>query len=311
MVEYLFGYLAGLDAAGMPAEALAGYLRRMERAGATGAAVRGRVLAAFDAKDGHLGDGQRATRAWLVHSLRVTRGQAAEYPAIQALAREHRPLAAALAEGDVITMSVALQLAQWTRPIPAEFRAQAEEIVVAAARAGATVRALGQIVAEIRYRTAPPGPDGTPPDRGLVLDTTVDGAGLLRGDLMPECAAQAVLDALAAPRGGGDPRTRKRRSTPTAPTSANRRPGRRARSRLAVVQPAAEKIVTRMRTHYDAVQQLQAQGLSKAAISRKLGRHPATVRKFASARSVDDLIGRGRDRPNGGRRRMTRAAVGR
>ena len=38
----------------------------------------------------------------------------------------------------------------------AEFRAQAEEIVVAAARAGATVRALGQIVAEIRYRTAPP-----------------------------------------------------------------------------------------------------------------------------------------------------------
>jgi hypothetical protein len=96
---------------------------------------------------------------------------------------------------------------------------------------------------------------------------------------------KAVLDALAAPRGGGDPRTRKRRSTPTAPTSANRRPGRRARSRLAVVQPAAEKkIVTRMRTHYDAVQQLQAQGLSKAAISRKLGRHPATVRKFASAR---------------------------
>jgi len=31
-------------------------------------------------------------------------------------------------------------------------------------------------------------------------------------------------------------------------------------------------------------------GLSKATISRKLGLHPATVRKFASARSVDDLI---------------------
>ena len=59
---------------------------------------------------------------------------------------------------------------------------------------------------------------------------------------------------------------------------------------MAVVQPAAEKIVTQMRTHYDAVQQLQAQGLSREAISRKLGRHPATVRKFASARSVDDLI---------------------
>jgi transposase len=50
----------------------------------------------------------------------------------------------------------------------------------------------------------------------------------------------------------------------------------------AVVQPPAEKkIVTRPRTHYDAVQQLHAQGLSKAAIGRKLGLHPATVRKFA------------------------------
>lgn len=59
----------------------------------------------------------------------------------------------------------------------------------------------------------------------------------------------------------------------------------------AVVQPVAEKkIVTRMRTHYDAVQQLQALGLSKAAIGRKLGLHQATVRKFATARSIDDLI---------------------
>src|SRR2546429_2941829 len=59
----------------------------------------------------------------------------------------------------------------------------------------------------------------------------------------------------------------------------------------AVVQsPAEKKIVTRLRTHYDAVQQLHAQGLSKAAISRKLGLHPATVRKFATARSAGDLI---------------------
>ena len=57
------------------------------------------------------------------------------------------------------------------------------------------------------------------------------------------------------------------------------------------MQPAAEKkIITRMRTHYDAVQHLRAQGLSKAAIGRKLGLHQATVRKFATARSIDDLI---------------------
>jgi hypothetical protein len=42
---------------------------------------------------------------------------------------------------------VALQLAKWTQAIPEEFRAQAEEILVAAARAGADLRALAQICA--------------------------------------------------------------------------------------------------------------------------------------------------------------------
>ena len=68
-------------------------------------------------------------------------------------------------------------------------------------------------------------------------------------------------------------------------------PGPPGQAPPAVVQPAAEKkIVTRMRDHYHAVQQLHAQGLSKAAIGRKLGLHPATVRKFATAASIDDLI---------------------
>lgn len=58
----------------------------------------------------------------------------------------------------------------------------------------------------------------------------------------------------------------------------------------AVRQPEADKkIVTRMRENYAAVQHLQAQGLSKTAIGRKLGLHPATVRKFATARSPGDL----------------------
>jgi len=57
-----------------------------------------------------------------------------------------------------------------------------------------------------------------------------------------------------------------------------------------VVQPLPEKkIVTRLRANYTAVQELAAQGMSKAAIGRKLGLHPATVRKFANARSVEDL----------------------
>ena len=170
--------------------------------------ARARVLAAFDAKDGHQGDGQKTLRTWLVHMARVTRAQAAQYKAIQALTGDHEPLLAGL-RTKAVTTSVALQLAQWTQQIPAEFRGPAEEILVAAARAGADLRALAQICAEIRSRTVPPDPDGRDPalDRALFLDTTLDGAGLIRGDLTPECAAmvQAVLDALAAPAEAGSP----------------------------------------------------------------------------------------------------------
>ena len=216
MLESAAGFLAGLNAADMPAEAIAECLRGMERADAVQAAARGQFLAAFDAKDGHQGDGQRTTRAWLVHSTRVTRGQAAEYRAVLALAREHRSLLAGLREGHVITKSVALQVAKWTAAIPEEYREQAEEIVIAAARAGANLRALAAICAEIKYRTVPPDPDDQNDrhlDRTVFLDTTIDGAGVIRGDLTPECAAmvQAVLDALSAPLGSGDLRTRPQR----------------------------------------------------------------------------------------------------
>jgi hypothetical protein len=216
MLECATGFLADLRAADMPAEALAECLRGLERADAVQAAARGGFLAAFDTKDGPLGDGQRTTRTWLVHTTRVTRGQAAEHKAVQALAQGHAPLLAGLRQGDVITKSVALQLAKWTQAIPEEFRGQAEEILIAAARAGAGLRELAAICAEIRYRTAPPDPDGQDDkrlDRALFFDTTIDGAGVLRGDLTPECAAmvRAVLDALSAPEGGGDLRTHAQR----------------------------------------------------------------------------------------------------
>jgi len=154
MLESLLGSLAGQDAAELPAEVLAERLRVLERADAVGAALRSRYLEVFDARDGSVADGQRTARTWLVHCTRVTRGQAAEHKAVQALAREHPVLVAALAEGHVLTKSVALQVAKWTRAIPEEYRQEAEEIVVAAARAGADLRALAAICAEIRYRTA-------------------------------------------------------------------------------------------------------------------------------------------------------------
>jgi len=214
MLESAAGFLADVDVAELPAAVLAGELRGMERVDAVLAVPRGRSLAAFDAKDGHVADGQRTVRVWEVNVLGVTKGQAAEYRAVQSLVRDHEPLRAGLREGDTVSKSVALQLARWTRDIPDEFRAEAEQILVAAARAGASLRALAEICAEIKYRTAPPDPDdGKLLDRAVFLDTTLDGAGLLRGDLTPECAAmiQAVLDALSVQAGAGDLRTRPQR----------------------------------------------------------------------------------------------------
>jgi hypothetical protein len=208
-------FLAGMSKADLPCEALAAGLRALERYDAVEAAVRGEMLAVYDAQGGPVGDGQRTSKAWVVHTTRVTRGQAAEHIAVQRLAEGHPVLRAALAEGDAVTKSVALQLAKWTAKIPDESRDEAEKILVNAARAGADMRGLAALCAEIRARTASADPDDPDPglDRGVSLDTTIDGAGVIRGDLTPTCAAmvQAVLDSLSAPEAGGDFRTHRER----------------------------------------------------------------------------------------------------
>jgi hypothetical protein len=121
------GYLADLDAASMPAEALGQCIRELVQADAVLTAALAPMLAAYDTKDGHLADGQRSLGAWLVHMGRVTRAQAAQYKAMRALPRDHQSLLAGL-RTKAVTTSEALQLAKWTRQIPAEFRGQAEEI---------------------------------------------------------------------------------------------------------------------------------------------------------------------------------------
>ena len=216
LLQTLMGSLASTDPTQLPDEEVARRLRILEQVDAMGAAVRGGLLAAFSAQDGCVAHGQRTTRTWLVHCTRVTKSQAGEHQAVEKVARDHPALHAALAEGWVVTKSEAVQLAKWTRAIPGEYRTEAEEILVTAARAGADLRALAAICAEIRYRTAQPDPDDDQDphlDRGLSLDTTFEGAGVLHADLTPECAAmvQAVLDALSAPVGGGDLRTRPQR----------------------------------------------------------------------------------------------------
>jgi hypothetical protein len=215
MMNSSWEFLAGLDKAGMPAAAVGDLLRALERGDARAAAVRGAALAAFAAQDGAVTDGQQTNRLWLIHTTDVTKGQAAEHLAVQKLAERHPVLLAGLAEGQVLAKSVALQLARWVRKIPEQHRGPAEEILVAAVEAGADLRTLAAIYGEIVSRTAPADPDDPDPgpDYGVSLETTIDGAGLLRGELSPDCAAMvgAVLDALSAPEPGGESRTQRER----------------------------------------------------------------------------------------------------
>ena len=79
------------------------------------------------------------------------------------------------------------------------------------------LRDLAGLAEEIYARSRPDTPDDSPDDgfddRSVRLETTFQGAGVLAGDLTPECAAvvSAVLDALSAPAGTEDTRTHAQR----------------------------------------------------------------------------------------------------
>jgi hypothetical protein len=74
MQQAALGFLAGMDAASTPVPLLGECLQVMEQTDAMQAAVRGQVLAALEAQDGSVADGQPTTRTWLVNVTVVTRG---------------------------------------------------------------------------------------------------------------------------------------------------------------------------------------------------------------------------------------------
>lgn len=65
-----------------------------------------------------------------------------------------------------------------------------------------------------------------------------------------------------------------------------------------VQSPSELKIVTRLREQHAADRGLWEQGMSKAAIGRRLGLHQATVRKLVNARSAEDVVAKSVQRPH-------------
>ncbi len=205
--------LAAADAAAMPDAVKAECLHGYERAAAMLTAGRAWILGSFTAEQGYSADAEYSAGAWLRHRTKVTKAAARGHVAWARRAAAHPAVLAALAEGTVVTESVGRAICCWTDRLPADCRDAADQILVAAARAGADEWDLAGLSAEMLARSQPgpdqDGPDNRFGDRSLRLETTYDGAGVIAGDLSPECAAVvgAVLDALSAPMGAGDIRT--------------------------------------------------------------------------------------------------------
>ena len=210
------GFLAATDATQLAAETQAQCLRMLEQATAMGTAARASILAAFTSAQGYSADADYSPRAWLIHKTGITKGAAVAYTAWVRRAAEHPLVAAALAAGE-ISESVARTICAWTDKLPQDCRQAADAILVTAAKAGMDVRDLAGLAGEIYARSLPADADGDKDeafeDRSVTVETTFDGAGVLNGDLTPECASivTAVLDALSAPAGPEDDRSQAQR----------------------------------------------------------------------------------------------------
>jgi hypothetical protein len=216
MVLAGLSYLAAADPATLAAQAQAECLQAFEQAGAIATAARAWFLAAFTTGQGYTEDADYSPTAWLIHRTKVTKGAALGLLGWSRRVMAHPQVAQALAEGTAVTESMARIICGWTGQLPPPCRPAADDILLAAARAGAAKEDLAGLAAEIYARSLPADDDDPEPafeDRQLRVQTTFAGAGVITGDLTPECAAvvTAVLESLAAPMGAEDTRTREQR----------------------------------------------------------------------------------------------------
>ena len=151
-------------------------------------AARNGLLRRFDAGYDHDADGYATSAAWLAARNRLGRRDAKAAVRQMRLLARHPHLDAATATG-ALTISWAREIAAWTGRIDHdELQGEADQILLEAAAAGAGLDDL-KLIAQAAYeawRAQEPDPDDDPAGRGfadrdLLLDTTMDGAGRIRG----------------------------------------------------------------------------------------------------------------------------------
>jgi Domain of unknown function (DUF222) len=218
MVLTGLSHLAAADPTAMAVQAQAECLLALEQGDAISAAARARILAAFTAGRGYSVDADYSPASWLIHRTKITKGAARGHLGWARRATAHPQVVAALAEGTVLSESMAGTICGWTGKLPANCRDAADNILITAARAGARKEDLAALAAEIYARSLPDDHDDGDTqlsfeDRKVRVETTFAGAGVITGDLTPECAAvvTAVLESLSAPMGAEDTRSREQR----------------------------------------------------------------------------------------------------
>ena len=209
-------YLTAADPTAMAAQTQAECLQALEQGDAMYTAARAQILGAFTASQGYSADADYSPTSWLIHRTKVTKGAARGHVGWARRTVTHLHVLKALAEGTVLSESMAQTICQWTDKLPEACRPAADEILIAAARAGARQEDLAALAVEIYVRSLPDSdddPEARFEDRQVRVETTFAGAGVLTGDLTPDCAAvvTAVLESLSAPLGAEDTRSREQR----------------------------------------------------------------------------------------------------
>jgi hypothetical protein len=205
-MDYLNSAVAGLDGS-----ACGELLIALGEVQAKLTAAHAGLLRRFDAADAHDADGYGSSSSWLAAKAGMPRKAARAAVRQMRQLRERPLLGDALATGG-ITDSLAFTIANWTRKLPAQMREETDRILLEAAAAGATTDDLAAIAAcaiEAWRARQPDSDDPSPDDRYLQLGTTFGDAGVIRGDLTPECATvvRAVLESLGKKAGPEDDRT--------------------------------------------------------------------------------------------------------
>jgi Domain of unknown function (DUF222) len=200
------GYLAAADARALAAESQAECLRGLERAEAVLTAGRASFLSAFTAGKGYSADADYSATAWLMHRTGITRGAAVSHTAWAKRSGTHPKVLTALAAGE-LSESYARTICGWTDRLPEKYRDDSDELLVAAAAEGLGLADLSALFAEMYERARADLPDHDPDrefaDRGVRLETTFQGAGVLTGGSDPGMRRGGGEGAGRAVRPGG------------------------------------------------------------------------------------------------------------